>query len=164
MVVDSMIDKKRGRFAVQKNDYHLAVLRLRSEQVNFAKPMTFMNLSGKAVKTLLAFLEIKSQAMLVICDDFALPFGKVRVRLSGSDGGHNGLASIIEEIGTDDFPRLRMGIGPLPEGVAAHEFVLEQFSPEEVDNLESFVKLGATCVETAIYSGLTDAMNKYNGL
>ena len=164
LVVDQLVDKKRGKFTEQKADYHLATLRLRSEQVCFAKPMTFMNLSGKAVAILLPRLQLLPREMLVICDDFAIPFGKVRVRISGSDGGHNGLSSIIEHVGSDDFPRMRMGIGPLPEGVAAEEFVLEQFGKEEVDILDEFIKLGVSCVETVIYKGLPDAMNKYNGL
>lgn len=164
LVVDKVVDKRRGRFTEQKADYHLATLRLRSEQVCFAKPMTFMNLSGKAVAVLLRRLELLPREMLVICDDFALPFGKIRVRINGSDGGHNGLSSIIEDVGSEDFPRMRMGIGPQPEGVAAEEFVLEQFKQEEVDILDGFIKLGVSCVETVIYKGLTDAMNKYNGL
>ena len=164
IVVDKVVDKRRGKFTEQKADYHLATLRLRSEQVYFAKPMTFMNLSGKAVAALLPRLQLLPREMLVICDDFALPFGKVRVRISGSDGGHNGLASIIEHVGGDDFPRMRMGIGPQPEGVTAEDFVLEQFSQEEVDILDEFIKLGVSCVETVIYRGLPDAMNKYNGL
>lgn len=164
LVVDKVVDKKHGRFAEQKADYHLATLRLRSEQVYLVKPMTFMNLSGKAVATLLLHLQLLPREMLVICDDFALPFGKVRVRISGSDGGHNGLGSIIEHIGGEDFPRMRMGIGPVPEGMAPHEFVLEQFKQEEVDILDEFITLGVSCVETVIYRGLPDAMNKYNGL
>jgi peptidyl-tRNA hydrolase, PTH1 family len=164
LVADQLVEKKRGKYAEQKADYDLAVLRMRGGQIHIAKPMTFMNLSGKAVKTLLSKLELTAQEMLVVCDDFALPAGKVRVRISGSDGGHNGLGSIIEHIGSDDFPRMRMGIGPIPEGIAPHEFVLEQFSPKEVDILDEFIKLGVSCVETAIYSGLPAAMNKYNGL
>jgi peptidyl-tRNA hydrolase, PTH1 family len=164
LVVDQVVDKKRGRYAEQKTDYHLATLRLRSQQVFVVKPMTFMNLSGKAVKTVITHLDLSPQDLLVVCDDFALPHGKIRVRINGSDGGHNGLGSIIEHLGTEDFPRMRMGIGPVPEGVAYHDFVLEQFSREEVDNLDAFIKLGVSCVETVIYSGLTDAMNKYNGL
>ncbi len=164
IVVDRILDKKRGRFTEQKADYHLATLRLHSDQLFFAKPMTFMNLSGKAVVALLSHLELLPQEMLVICDDFALPFGRIRVRISGSDGGHNGLKSIVERVGSEDFPRMRMGIGPVPEGTAHHEFVLEQFRQEEVDKLDEFVKLGVLCVETVIYKGLADAMNKYNGL
>jgi peptidyl-tRNA hydrolase, PTH1 family len=163
LVVDQLVDKKKGKFTELKTDYHLATLRLRSEQVYFAKPMTFMNLSGQAVKTLLDRLKISPQELLVICDDFAIPFGKIRVRISGSDGGHNGLGSIIEHVGTEDFPRMRMGIGPMPEGIAPHEFVLEQFPPEELDIIDEFTKLGVSCAETAIYRGLTDAMNRYNG-
>lgn len=164
LVAEQLVDKRRGKFTEQKADYHLATLRMRNEQVFVAMPMTYMNLSGVAVSTLLDRLEVLPTELLVVCDDFALPFGKVRVRISGSDGGHNGLASIIEHIGTEDFPRMRMGIGPIPEGVIPHEFVLERFDPEELDIVDEFIKLGVSCVEAAIYRGLADAMNKYNGL
>jgi PTH1 family peptidyl-tRNA hydrolase len=164
MVIDSFVGKKRGRFAEQKTEYHLASLRLKGQVLYFAKPMTYMNLSGNAVKRLLAHLELQPPEMLVISDDFAIPFSKLRLRLSGSDGGHNGLRSIVETIGTDDFPRLRMGIGPVPEEIAAENFVLERFPQEELDGLADFITLGVDCLETVIYTGLAEAMNKYNGL
>ena len=164
MVVDRFVAKKKGRFAEQKQDYQLASLRLRSEHLYFAKPTTYMNLSGTGVRALLAQLELPPQEMLVISDDFALPYGKLRVRLCGSDGGHNGLGSIIQTIASEDFPRLRLGSGPVPEGMPAEEFVLERFSKEELDELDEFIKLGVLCLETVIYSGLTEAMNKFNGM
>ena len=164
MVVDSFVSKKRGKFAEEKADYVMAALRIQGEHLYFAKPQTFMNLSGRAVKALSTHLEIASNEVLVICDDFALPYGKLRVRLNGSDGGHNGLKSIIELLGTEEFPRLRLGIGPVPEHVPAQDFVLDQFSQEEVDSLADFVKLGSSCLETILYKGITEAMNKYNGL
>lgn len=162
MLVDRYVEKRRGKFAEQKTDYHLATLRVASTHILFAKPMTFMNLSGKAVKALLASYELLPSQILIVSDDFALPFGKLRLRLAGSDGGHNGLASIIEHLGTEDFPRLRLGIGPLPEGELAEEWVLKPFAKEELDALDGFLKLGVDCLEAVFYKGLTLAMNQFN--
>lgn len=164
MVVDSFVKKRKGRFAEQKADYHLAALRLKSQLIHFAKPMTYMNLSGRAIKTLLAHLELQPSEILVISDDFALGFGKLRLRINGTDGGHNGLRSIIETINSEDFPRLRLGIGTVPAGTAAEDYVLQRFSQEELDSLEDFITLGVNCLETVIYTGLAEAMNKFNGL
>ena len=164
MVIDNFVGKKRGKFAEEKPDYVMASLRLKGEHYYFAKPTAYMNLSGGAVRSLLARLELKPAEMLVICDDFALPYGKPRLRLNGSDGGHNGLKSIIETIMTEDFPRLRMGIGLLPEGAPAEDFVLEQFTKEELDALDDFIKLGVDCLTAVIYTGVTEAMNKFNGI
>lgn len=162
MVVDRLVEKRKGKFTEQKPDYHLSTLRIASAHVRFVKPMTFMNLSGRAIWALMHTYDVLPSELLVISDDFALPFGKMRLRLSGSDGGHNGLASIIEHLGTEDFPRLRLGIGPIPEAKEAKEFVLEQFSKEELDRLDNFLKLGADCLESAFYDGLTLAMSKFN--
>ncbi len=162
MVLDRLVEKRKGKFAEQKTDYHLATLRIASAHIRFVKPMTFMNLSGRAVTALMATYDVLPSELLVVSDDFAINFGKMRLRLAGSDGGHNGLTSIIEHIGTEDFPRLRLGIGPIPEGKPAEEFVLEQFSKEELDQLDKILKLGTDCLEAAFYEGLTLAMNKFN--
>ncbi len=162
LVLDRIVEKRKGKFTEQKPDYHLATLRIASAHVRFTKPMSFMNLSGRAVKAIMSTYEIVPSEVLVISDDFALPFGKLRLRLAGSDGGHNGLASVVEHLGTEDFPRLRLGIGPVPENKPAEDFVLEKFSKEELDQLESFLKLGTDCLESAFYDGLTLAMSKYN--
>jgi peptidyl-tRNA hydrolase, PTH1 family len=162
MVLDRLVEKRKGKFTEQKTEYHLATLRIASAHVRFVKPMTFMNLSGKAVRSLMATYDVLPSELLVVSDDFALPFGKLRLRLAGSDGGHNGLGSIIDHIGTEDFPRLRVGIGPVPEKMPAEEFVLEQFSKEELDRLDEIIKLGTDCLESAFYDGLALAMNKFN--
>ncbi len=162
LVLDRIVEKRKGKFTEQKADYHLATLRIASAHVRFIKPMTFMNLSGRAVRAVMSTHEILPSEVLVISDDFALPFGKLRLRLAGSDGGHNGLASVVEYLGTEDFPRLRLGIGPIPEQKSAEDFVLEKFSKEELDQLGNFLKLGVDCLESAFYDGLTLAMSKYN--
>lgn len=162
LLLDRFAEKRKGRFTEQKADYHLATLRIASAHVRVIKPMTFMNLSGRAVKAVMTTYEVLPSEILVISDDFALPFGKMRLRLAGSDGGHNGLASVVEHLGTEDFPRLRLGIGPIPEFKPAEDFVLEQFSKEELDQLDNFLKLGTDCLESVFYDGLTLAMSKFN--
>ncbi len=163
MVVDQFLAKKRGKYTEEKPLYHLATVRIKGQHLCIAKPQTYMNLSGEAVKTLAQRLDIITEEILVVADDFALPFGKLRVRKQGSDGGHNGLASIIEELGTTAFRRLRLGIGPCPEDIRAEDFVLEEFCKEELDKLPDFIKLGVRCIETTLYCGIDAAMNEYNG-
>lgn len=164
MVADAFVAKRRGRFTENKADYSLATLRIKGQHCHVAKPQTYMNLSGQAVKKLLFHLELDLDELLVIADDFALPFGKLRLRQQGTDGGHNGVASIIEETGSLEFARLRMGIGPCPEGVAFEDFVLQEFLQDQLDELAEFVKLGVSCIESVLYTGLDAAMNRYNGL
>ncbi len=126
------------------------------------KPQTFMNLSGKAVRYCMEQENIVSERVLVITDDIALPFGKIRMRASGSDGGHNGLTSIIELIGTETFPRLRFGIGnDFPRGRQA-DHVLSTWTKEEATALPERVK---TCCAAILHFGLMGighAMNTFN--
>jgi PTH1 family peptidyl-tRNA hydrolase len=162
LVLDRLLQKRRGKYTEEKSDYVLATVRIASMHIRFAKPLTYMNLSGRAVKGLMGAYSVLPSELLVVTDDFAIPFGTMRLRLAGSDGGHNGLASIVETIGTEDFPRLRMGIGPIPPNKPAEEFVLETFAKEELDRLDDFLKLGSDCLEAVFYEGLTLAMNKFN--
>lgn len=161
-VVDAYLAKKRGKITEEKSSYHLGSARVKGEHIQIAKPQTYMNLSGEAVLKLANRFELLPKEILVVCDDFALPYGKLRLRLRGSDGGHNGLASIVEELGSASFPRLRMGVGPCPEGVRFEDFVLQEFAQEELDNLGEFIKLGVSCLDFAIYRGVAAAMNEYN--
>lgn len=102
----------------------------------FMKPLTYMNLSGRAVCEAAGFYKIPSAAILVVCDDFNIPLGTTRYRDRGTSGGQKGLASILETLGTEDVPRLRLGVGPLPEGRDASDFVLSRFSAVERDVVE----------------------------
>lgn len=133
------------------------------EGIVLAKPYTYVNLSGKAVKALLQRFSLSPEEMLVICDDVALPLGRIRIRRKGSDGGHNGLRSIIKEIGTDNFPRLRVGIGR--EGIRdLVEYVLGEFEKEEMEVLEKILDVAVEAVECILKEGIEEAMNKYNSL
>jgi len=133
------------------------------EGIVIAKPYTYVNLSGKAAKALLQRFSLAPQDMLVICDDVALPLGRIRIRRKGSDGGHNGLRSIIKELGTEEFPRLRVGIGR--EGIKdLVEYVLGEFEKDEMEILEKVLEVAVDAVECILREGIEEAMNKYNSL
>ena len=110
-------------------------------------PMTFVNHSGRAVKSFVEKHQIALANLLVVCDDLNLDFGILRLRRQGSDGGHNGLASVIESLGSDQFPRLRMGIGAPARKDETVDFVLENFSRSETARLEEFVDKACECCE-----------------
>ena len=131
-------------------------------QVILAWPTTYMNLSGLAVEALLQFYALSPADMLVVVDDFALPLGKLRLRRSGSDGGHNGLMSIIETIGTEDFPRLRLGIGPAPAGVDPADFVLAPFEKSESEAVSAMIGTAAEAVVFTIDHRFDEAMSTFN--
>lgn len=132
------------------------------ERIVLGWPQTHMNRSGKAAKYLLEREQIPISKLLVIVDDFALPIGSLRFRPSGSDGGHNGLASLSEELGTNEYSRLRLGIGPLPEGEDVADFVLSPFSANELEIKKKMVQTAAEAAIFAAVHGVTNAMNKYN--
>lgn len=129
--------------------------------VALAKPMTYVNRSGEAVRELLDTLGLALTDCLVAVDDFNLELGVLRFRRNGSDGGHNGLKSIIDVAGRD-FPRLRMGIGPLPPTRSVVDFVLGRFEPGEMARKERMVLAAVEAVGVYGSAGITAAMNKYN--
>ncbi len=124
----------------------------KKEEIIFVKPTTYMNLSGAAVLSAMNIFGVKKKELLVVCDDFSLPLGKIRIRAEGSSGGHNGLQSIIDAIGSD-FSRLRIGIGPLPESALSSEFVLEKFAPEEVKAKAESLSLAVSIVDGLLTGG-----------
>jgi len=135
-----------------------------------AKPRTFMNRSGDAAASLLQRYNLSPQQMLVICDDLELPAGRIRLRPRGSDGGHNGLRDIIYAIESEDFPRLRIGIGrprtaagePVTHPLVVAKYVLGEPEPEEQEALEAAVEQAAEAVACILREGLAVAMNRYN--
>jgi PTH1 family peptidyl-tRNA hydrolase len=133
------------------------------EEAILAKPQTFMNLSGVAVAALIKKYEVRERSsILVVSDDLALPFGKIRIRAHGSAGGHNGLKSIVEKLGGLDFPRLRLGIAPDHPVNDAADFVLSEFPKKDRDALARIVALAADAVEDLLKTGVANAMSKYN--
>jgi peptidyl-tRNA hydrolase, PTH1 family len=136
--------------------------RWRAESAIVAKPLTFMNLSGIAIGELLRFYKIDLPDLLVIVDDINLELGRLRARPSGSAGGHNGLKSIIGALGTEEFSRLRVGIGrgDRPGGFADH--VLAKFEPEERDDIAEAMSRAADAAELFVTEGITPVMNRFN--
>ncbi len=126
------------------------------------KPMTFMNRSGEAVKGLMKDNGLELANILVVTDDLALDLGNIRLREGGSSGGHNGLKSIMEHLGSNKFPRLRAGIGPRPERFPAKEFVLSRFGKDEVDQLDRVIEIAADAVLVWRSEGIEAAMNRFN--
>ena len=133
-------------------------------KVLLMKPVTYMNLSGEAVHEAAAFYKIPPEHILVVSDEVALAPGKLRVRRSGSAGGHNGLKNIIAHLGTDQFPRIRLGVGqkPHPDYDMA-DWVLGKFQGEDKKAVEAAVKKAADAAECLIREGVDKAMNQYNG-
>ncbi len=142
--------------------YDWSLARQKGKDIILMSPRTYMNRSGLAVQAILGKTGLLPEQMLVLVDDFNLPLGKIRIRKSGSDGGHNGLASIIEAIGTEAFPRLRLGIGPVPENTTTTDFVLGRFRPEEEEQKQKMLAFAAEAVMFAIHNRLDEVMNKYN--
>ncbi|MBI5682402.1 MAG: aminoacyl-tRNA hydrolase [Deltaproteobacteria bacterium] len=141
------------------------------KEVIIAKPQTFMNLSGEAVKSLADFFHIETKDIIVIYDDVDLDFGTVRIKKSGGSGGHRGMESIIGQLGTKDFPRIRLGIGrPEKQGQGARgkgqedtaDYVLSPFSFEEEERLPEIFNRTKEAVVTILEHGVEKAMNKFN--
>lgn len=135
---------------------------LRLDSVWVVKPMTYMNESGRFVRDFSSFHKISPTDILIVSDDMDLPLGRLRIRMKGSSGGQNGLGSVLESLGTDEVPRLRLGIGPRPERVDAVGFVLGRFKDEETGPAEVMVGKAADAVRAMVAEGLEAAMNRYN--
>jgi peptidyl-tRNA hydrolase, PTH1 family len=162
MVLDLIAEKKKARF--RENRYgEICELSIGGREISLFKPTMFMNLSGEPVKAMLKKLSLRPANLLVVLDDFNLALGALRLRKKGSAGGHNGLDSILSVLGTDDFQRLRVGIGPLPSGEDTVEFVLSRFEPFERDDLASMIVVAAEAVEAILLSSFDEAMTKFNG-
>ncbi|MFA4888352.1 MAG: aminoacyl-tRNA hydrolase [Candidatus Omnitrophota bacterium] len=139
-----------------------AGLKFAGNSVLIAAPLTFMNLSGAAVSALLKKYAIEPGNLLVVCDDLDLEFGCMRIRPQGSSGGHRGLQSIIGQLQSKDFCRLRVGIGRPAESKAAAEYVLSAFIAREKKELKQIIAKALDCCETWIKKGTSEAMNEFN--
>lgn len=137
-------------------------LLFRSEPLWLFKPLDYMNGSGPPVARLVAEAGLAVDDLLVLLDDLNLSMGTIRIRAGGSSGGHKGLASVIEALGTDQFPRLRMGIGPCPAEVDAIDFVLSPFEPEELEKAERMGREAAEAAWCWAREGVQAAMNRFN--
>jgi len=126
------------------------------------QPLTYMNLSGRAVQAAMAFYQLSPADVLIVLDDIALPCGKLRLRAGGSSGGHNGLKDIERVLGTDQYPRLRIGVDAPPPRVPQKDYVLGRFSDEQLAKVQPVLDRAASAVLAWIDDGLESAMNRFN--
>ncbi len=160
-VVEALADAGKGTFRSERYG-EVCEVRLKGRQLVLLKPSTFMNLSGRAVRYWADQESVPLERTLVVTDDIALPFGKLRLRAKGGAGGHNGLSHIIETLGTEDFPRLRFGVGnDFPRGRQA-DFVLSPWDEAEREALPALLGKAADAVRDVTFLGLARAMNQHN--
>jgi PTH1 family peptidyl-tRNA hydrolase len=125
-------------------------------------PLTYMNRSGASVLAAHDFYKLELTDLLIVCDDFNLPLTKLRIRTKGSSGGQKGLENVIQRLGSDEIARLRIGIGPPPEGWDVADYVLSKFTKEERDQVDESITRAADAVETWVRDGTESCMNQYN--
>ena len=158
MVADEIGEREQLKFKALTNTCELG-----GAKVLLMKPITYMNLSGEAVRQAADFYKVPAERVLVVSDDVSLPVGKLRIRLKGSAGGHNGLKSIIAHLGSESFPRLKIGVGekPHPDYDLA-DWVLGKFAGEDKKAIDAAIKRAADAVEAIIRDGAEKAMGKFN--
>ena len=160
--VDRVARRLKRRFRQGAGNFLVAEKSVGGQQLALAKPTTFMNLVGHAVTQLVDQYNITPSQLLVVCDDFALEEGRLRIRRRGSDGGHNGLKSIINSLGMEEFARVRLGIGPVPEGIHPADFVLAEIGENAVNSLQNLAERAAQAVVDCVVWGVEFAANAYN--
>jgi len=148
---------RRGRFQCSQGEGAIG-----KEKVLLVRPLTFMNASGLCVAGLVRYFDCPLSELLVICDDVNLDLGRIRLRRSGSAGGHKGLTSIIQHLHSEEFARLRIGIGHRPEGMDMMSYVLGVFRRGERPQVNEVVERATQAVETWVYHGVEEAMNRFN--
>lgn len=162
--LDLFVHNKGLRFNKIKHKAVLAETVICGEKAIIAKPQTYMNLSGESIREIVNFYKIPVENVIVVCDDINLETGRIRIRPKGSDGGHNGLKSIIYQLNSDAFVRIRMGVGA-PEGKNYNlaDYVLGKFTKEDIEILTPAANRVTEAIECIIKDGVPKAMNLYNG-
>ena len=162
-----VIDKLADRFSItvleKKHKALIGKGMINGQKVILAKPQTYMNLSGESVRELVDYYKIEEETeLIVIYDDISLDVGQLRIRKKGSAGGHNGIKSIIQHLGTDMFPRIKMGVGEKPKGYDLADYVLGHFKKEERVIMDESVLTATKAVELMVIDEIGEAMNLYN--
>jgi len=162
IIIDSFASKHKLSFLPSKHNYYYSEAKIISSEFFLLKPTTYMNLSGVAVKDFLNEYPINLEDILIIVDDINLPLGKIRIRKSGSDGGHNGLKSIIYHLQSDSFPRLRVGIGKNYVNSTIVNYVLEHFSSDEMKFLSGQTEYIMDLLESFVVGGFNKMIDKFS--
>ncbi|XVL44499.1 aminoacyl-tRNA hydrolase [Staphylococcus equorum] len=163
-VIDYMLDQNQFSLDKQKFKGAYTIERIGGEKVMFIEPLTMMNLSGEAVGPLMKYYDIAIDDLVVLYDDLDLPQGEIRLRQKGSAGDHNGIKSMIQVLGTDQFKRIRIGVDRPSNGMSIVDYVLQKFSKQEMQIMNKVIEHSARAVEAYIESSRFDrVMNEYNG-
>ena len=163
LAVDTLSQKWKFAYPKVQSKAIITAGSVNGSKVILAKPQTYMNLSGQAVSGLISFYKIPLDHLLVINDDIDVPFGTIRIRPGGGSAGQKGVGSIIERLGTQEFARMRLGVGRPPGQMTSADYVLQQFSKDEEEFLKNFLEKAGQAAEEFVLNGLNAAMNKYNG-
>lgn len=162
MVVDYLAINNSEQFKENSKLKSLITkIKLNQEDTILIKPTTYMNLSGEALRAVMDYYKISIENTLVVYDDLSLDLGKIRFRASGSDGGHNGIKSIIKHTGTNKFSRLKIGIGPQPP-IPSEAFVLQNFDKSQLDDLKKIIVKSTNAIEYYFANGIEKTQNSYN--
>jgi PTH1 family peptidyl-tRNA hydrolase len=164
MLIDRLAIELNVRFTRQHSKALVATTNYNECRIILAKPQTFMNLSGQSVQGLIRFYKLPLTNLLVAHDDLDLPLGTIRIRPDGGSAGQKGMESIIERLGTDEFPRLRLGIGRPPGRMEAPDYVLQDFPAGEMTVISETLNLAVEAALTFVNEGLDVAMNRFNGV
>lgn len=161
-VGDVMAEQEKATFRAGWGSFYFAELEVGRHQALLLKPTTYMNLSGRVLTELAERHTVTPLDVIAVADDFALPLGQIRARPYGSSGGHNGLASLIEVLGSDQFARVRCGVGPVPDGLDPAEFVLAPFADNELSSAREMAERAASAVKMILTDGVVATANTYN--
>lgn len=162
LVLDQFASQHNISITLKSFDAYYGKAKMDDTPVFLAKPQTFMNVSGIAVKKLVEYFKIDLEDIIVIHDDLDLPFLSIRIKANGGHAGHKGLISIIDHLGSPDFIRVRLGIGKPSKKSMTEEYVLQPFSKDEMEALPSITKAGSDALTKIITSGIQAAMNQFN--
>lgn len=161
-ILDHLAAKWKLEFSPSKKDYYFTGGKINVSRFTLVKPSTYVNLSGIAAAQVIGEYEIDLEDLLIVCDDINLGLGKIRLRTSGGDGGHNGIASLIYNLESDQFPRLRFGIGSDFENGLMSDYVLEKFSEEEIELIEPQIKFTSEIIKNFIIGGAKQMLEYYS--
>lgn len=162
MVIDRLGELIDCKLIKVQSKAIIGIGKVGDQKVILAKPQTFMNLSGQAVIALMHYYKVESSRLIVAHDDVDLPFGQIRMRPGGGSAGQKGVGSIIERLGSQEFARLRMGVGRPPGQSDAADYVLKGFNKTDMEFLPEFINRGAEGLRTFVIEGIDNAMNKFN--
>ena len=161
-VIDTLADKYRIDVSEKKHKALCGKGVIEGQKVLLVKPQTFMNLSGESIRAAVDYYKIEPEDIIVIYDDISLDPGQLRIRLKGSAGGHNGIKNIIAHLGTQEFPRIKVGVGAKPPRMDLADYVLSRFSPDEQKQMDKAFQEAAEAAVSMMTDGAERAMNQYN--